>query len=98
MTPIAEPFLGIMSGTSLDGADAVLADFSNDIPRPLGRAHIPFEATLKQELLLLCSGNVSGELEKAAVAGIALTKIYRDAVELALRDSGFSAGDIVAIG
>ena len=35
-------FVGLMSGTSLDGADAALVDFSGKSPRTLAFATVPF--------------------------------------------------------
>jgi len=72
-------YVGLMSGTSLDGADAVLADFSAPRPRILAASHVPFEADLRAELAAL---NAPGEneLERAALAGNALAEIYARAV------------------
>ena len=56
-----------MSGTSLDGVDAVLAELGAGVPRVAGSYHQPFDPALRQELLAL---NQSGadELEHAALA------------------------------
>jgi anhydro-N-acetylmuramic acid kinase len=44
-----------MSGTSLDGVDGVLADFSDSQPRVLAHHAMPFAPALKQDLLALNS-------------------------------------------
>jgi anhydro-N-acetylmuramic acid kinase len=76
----AARYIGLMSGTSLDGADAVLADFSAPRLRILAASHIPFDAKLRAALAAL---NAPGEneLERAALAGNALAEIYARAVE-----------------
>ena len=50
---MAALFAGLMSGTSLDGADAALVDFSAGTPRTLAFATVPFPDGLRDELLAL---------------------------------------------
>ena len=89
-------YIGIMSGTSLDGVDAVLADLGAGIA-VLGHVHRPLAEDLRAELLAL---NHSGadELHRAALAGNALARSYAAAVHALLADCGVRAGDVRAIG
>ncbi len=68
-----------MSGTSMDGVDAVLADLGAPRPRILAHSHVAFERSLRAELLAL---NAPGEneLERAALAGNALARHYAQAI------------------
>lgn len=87
-----------MSGTSLDGIDAVLARFdSNGHPTILSRASVPFTTSLKDELLAL---NTSGldELARASLASNALADLYAQAVEQALTQASVSRSEVIAIG
>ncbi len=87
-----------MSGTSLDGIDAILARFNTEgHPTILSRAGIAFTASLKEELLAL-NKRGSDELARAAVASNALADLYAKAVEQALANAGVSHHQIRAIG
>lgn len=70
-----ELYIGLMSGTSLDGVDAVLAQFRGARPRLIGNAHLAFAATLRRELLALNSSGAN-EIERAARAGNQLARAY----------------------
>ena len=92
-----ELFIGLMSGTSLDGVDGVLADFSGGRISVQSYATAPFPAALRAELLAL---NTPGdnELHHAALAGNALARAYASVVARLLADSGTEARAVTAIG
>ena len=69
---MSDIYIGLMSGTSLDGADGVLADFSSGSLRVIASASEPFSNVFRDELLALNSPN-HNELHRAAVAGNAVT-------------------------
>jgi anhydro-N-acetylmuramic acid kinase len=91
-------FAGLMSGTSLDGVDAVLLQFDeDDRPQCVAHVHASFEPSLKAELFAL---NAPGEDEiaRASLAGNALARVYAAAVSDLLKKTGKSAAEIAAIG
>jgi anhydro-N-acetylmuramic acid kinase len=92
-----ELYIGLMSGTSLDGVDGVLADFSGDRLRVVCHAAAPFPRQLKAELLAL---NTPGdnELHRAALAANALVRLYAAVVGGLLRTANLPPAQIQAIG
>ncbi|MDB5803668.1 MAG: hypothetical protein JWN73_990 [Betaproteobacteria bacterium] len=92
-----EYFIGLMSGTSLDGVDGVLADFSSASPRVLAHASRPFPPALRAELLALNSTGAD-ELQRAALAGNALVRTYSLVVSELLVNTRIPASAIAAIG
>lgn len=90
-------FIGLMSGTSLDGVDGVLADFAGERLQVLANASAPFPEPLRAELMAL---NASGpdELHRAWLAGNGLMRIYAEVVAHLLASSGLAPAAVRAIG
>lgn len=86
-----------MSGTSLDGIDAVLVDLSRTQPRLLATHYLPFDDALKNILLALHQpGN--NELHRAQLAGNQLAQLYSVAVNALLDTANLPNTEIKAIG
>jgi len=90
-------YIGLMSGTSLDGVDGVLADFSPSTPRVINHASAPFPAELRAELLALNSPGAD-ELHRAALAGNTLIRLYAQVVGELLERASVPASAVQAIG
>ena len=91
-------YIGLMSGTSLDGVDGVLATFG-DAPLPTVRAHVhhAFDAAFAAELLALNTAG-SNELHRAALAGNQIARAYAQVVGELLATAAITPADVVAIG
>lgn len=103
-------YIGLMSGTSMDGVDGVLASFGPAgpaggsaavtpgllQPQVLAHAHRPFPSALAETLLALNSPGPN-ELHRAQLAATALTRIYAEVVQALLDQAGKAAPDVRAI-
>lgn len=90
-------YVGLMSGTSLDGVDAVLADFSGAAPRVVASAHHAFDPRLRAEILSLNSPG-GDEIGRAALAANELARRYAACVGELYSRSGVKPDAVAAIG
>jgi anhydro-N-acetylmuramic acid kinase len=90
-------FIGLMSGTSLDGVDAVLAKFDGKQPQLAGHLHRTFAPELRTELLRLQALSAD-ELHRAAVAAQHLARTYAALIEDLLLHVGLEAAEVQAVG
>jgi anhydro-N-acetylmuramic acid kinase len=93
----AELFAGLMSGTSLDGVDAVLVDFAGPRFTLAGHVHRRFDSALRDELLALQHSGPD-ELHRAALCANALSRAYAEAVSALLSGASLDARTLRAIG
>ena len=86
-----------MSGTSLDGIDAVLVDLSLAKPKLLAKHFAPFDDSMKNALLELHQP-VHNELHQAQLIGNQLARLYAAAVDSMLSTANISIAKIKALG
>ncbi len=92
----AEFFIGLMSGTSLDGVDAVLAEIDPASQTRIIRSHyLPYADGLRAQLLALHTPQAD-EIHLAACAANELAHLYAEAVKALLAPT--PTGHISAIG
>lgn len=93
-------YIGLMSGTSLDGVDGVLVDFSADARSGLhvvADAHVAMPPSLGAELLALNSSGPD-ELQRAALAANALARLQAEVVAHLLIKADLEPEQVRAVG
>jgi anhydro-N-acetylmuramic acid kinase len=96
-------FVGLMSGTSIDGADGVIVDVPGGAAtaptalRVLAHAHADFPAPLRRELLALNLSSAD-EIHRGALAANALARTYAGVVETLLAKAAIDRRQVAAIG
>lgn len=92
-------YIGLMSGTSVDSIDAVLADFTAASPHLLHALNHPWPAELRATLLSLSQQDCTGiRLQQLATLNQHIALTYSDAVYALLQQAAVTAKDITAIG
>ncbi|MCL7930934.1 anhydro-N-acetylmuramic acid kinase [Halomonas llamarensis] len=93
-----ERYLGLMSGTSLDGIDAALVELSpNTAPRLIATHAVAMPPLLRKALLTLCHAEQASFVQ-LATAEEAFCQLQAEAVNTLLRQQALAPGDIRAIG
>jgi anhydro-N-acetylmuramic acid kinase len=90
-------YIGIMSGTSLDGVDAALVDLSQTSPRLVSSFFQTYPEPLKEALLVLHQASPN-ELHEAQLVANRLAREYAEATHALLKKAGVPAAQIQAIG
>ena len=95
--PQHDYYIGLMSGTSMDGVDGVVVDLAGDACKVIAHHSLPFSASLKAEMLAL---NTAGdnELHRASLATNQLMLLYAQVVAGLLYTAELESADIRAIG
>lgn len=94
-------FIGLMSGTSLDGVDGVIATFNRDKSQrwlhTLATAYVPFPSDLQESLMAL-QARGDDEIHREALAANTLAQHYAECVGQLLSKAEISANLVSAIG
>jgi len=95
--PGSDLYVGLMSGTSLDGVDAALVDFAGGAIRLLADHHLPYDDATRSAALALCASD-NDEIHRAATLANDLSRLYARAAGELLERAGVRRADVAAIG
>lgn len=92
-----EFYIGLMSGTSADGIDAALVDFSTPQPSLIAHHYEPYSQSLRKHLLALYQAG-ENEIVRLGELDVILGKALAQVVQRLLQNHGISSTAIKAIG
>lgn len=90
-------YIGVMSGTSLDGIDVVLAAIDEQLVAQQASYCHPIPPTVRQEILDLSQGQAL-TLSQLGQLDTRLGQLFAEAVQTLMKREGLEASDITAIG
>ena len=92
----AELYIGLMSGTSMDGVDAALCEVDATRCKLVGALEYPFPKELKEQLMLMIGGSTT--LAAVGEVGHRLGLLFAEAVNALLQQEKIEAQRVRAIG
>jgi len=95
--PGSEIYIGLMSGTSLDGVDVAIVDFGDFPPRLLHCSTTPYAESMRQRLRSLCQSETT-TLDNLYGLDAELGDLYAESVNQALELASLERAKIVATG
>lgn len=90
-------YIGLMSGTSADGIDLALVDFTQSSPKLVSQFYLAYENSLRQRIQSLYNPK-NNELDQSFSLDVELAQHFAQAIELFLQQENLTCQDIVAIG
>ena len=90
-------YIGLMSGTSLDGIDAALVRFEKERSTVIESACLPLSSNLKDEIRSLINPTTN-EINRLMALDVQLGKSFAEAVKQLLDKARVKKKDIIAIG
>lgn len=94
---ISGRYIGVMSGTSLDGVDVVLATIDENMVAQQASLSWPIPLALKEAILAICQGQQL-TLSQLGQLDTRLGRLFAEAVQALMRQENLRPQEIVAIG
>jgi anhydro-N-acetylmuramic acid kinase len=93
----AKFYIGLMSGTSADGIDLALVDFSTGQANLIASYYQSYDEATHQKITELYSPDTN-EIDKSFCLSVKLAQLFAQAVNSLLAQEGLTSDDIIAIG
>lgn len=90
-------YIGLMSGTSADGVDLALVDFSRDKKQLISSYFLAYPNNLREKIISLYLPN-NNEIDLSQTLNIELAYFFADAIKQFLNKININANQIIAIG
>jgi anhydro-N-acetylmuramic acid kinase len=90
-------YIGLISGTSVDGVDCALVSFGDDGPQLMESYFAPCPELLRDRVLMLCRGERINLPELGSV-DIEVARFFAEATLTLISQAGIEAGNVAAIG
>ena len=91
-------YIGLMSGTSMDGIDAAVVSFDDHRVELYATANQQYPDALRQDLIRAANTPVPDPIEDLERLDVLVGEHFRDAALRVLEASGVDAADVIAIG
>ncbi|HEY5702605.1 MAG TPA: anhydro-N-acetylmuramic acid kinase [Gammaproteobacteria bacterium] len=88
-------YIGLISGTSMDGIDAALVDFSDDGHKLVDYQQQPLTSELRKELKAI---NKNSPIDQVSKLDVQLGELFADASLGLIKQNGIAVGKVSAIG
>ncbi|GLQ45077.1 anhydro-N-acetylmuramic acid kinase [Dyella lipolytica] len=98
MTDVSALYIGLISGTSVDGIDAALVSFEQDRPQLVHALTHPWPEAMREQILRVAQDETKLDLDAYGRLDVAIGQMFADAVKELLTQSGTPAVSVRAIG
>ncbi len=90
-------YIGLMSGTSVDGIDAALVDFSETAPQIIATHYTPYNDNTREAVLSLCQAD-HNEIERLGKMDHLLGHAFADSALAVLKKASINSNQVAGIG
>ncbi len=95
---MADLYIGLISGTSMDGIDAVVTSFGEAGIELLASLSHPYPEPIRSDLAHAVANPASCNVDEIGLLDASVGVCFREAAQKVIKEAGISAADVAAIG